>query len=135
MTGQTEGADGLLKENEALRGRIRELEAEVSSLERDPGALKVSESEFDAFAPRSHMIVFMGDLDFKPIFFKGAIESITGYEEQAFVRGELKWSDIIHPADRDDIMQSDLGRMHTVSGFSSAGSRPLTPGASTTACG
>jgi PAS domain S-box-containing protein len=46
-----------------------------------------------------HGIAFRGTSDFTPIFFHGAVEKVTGYTEDEFVAGKLRWDRVIHPED------------------------------------
>lgn len=36
----------------------------------------------------------------KPLFFRGAVEAITGYTEDDFMSGRIKWENLVHPMDR-----------------------------------
>lgn len=69
-------------------------------------ALKESEQRYRSFIQNFQGIAFQGMLDFKPIFFHGGVEKITGYSESEFLAGMPSWDDIIHP---DDLLK--LGEM------------------------
>lgn len=46
-------------------------------------------------------IAYQMEIDtFKPVFFHGMIEEMTGYGVREFVDGEMKWDGIIHPEDQ-----------------------------------
>ncbi|MFH0925459.1 MAG: response regulator [bacterium] len=61
--------------------------------------LKESEERYRSFVQNFQGIAFHGDLNFKPFFFHGAVEEITGYSEEEFTKGGLCWDKIIHPED------------------------------------
>nr|WP_304364549.1 PAS domain S-box protein [Methanosarcina sp. KYL-1] len=61
--------------------------------------LEQSEERYRTFIKNFKGIAFQSDLDFVPIFMHGALEEITGYREEEFVSGEVKWKQIIDPED------------------------------------
>jgi len=63
-------------------------------------ALQASEEKYRSFVENFHGIAYRGGLDGTPIFFEGDVERITGYAEEAFLRGKPKWEEIIHQDDR-----------------------------------
>ncbi|MFW9917549.1 MAG: PAS domain S-box protein, partial [Candidatus Thorarchaeota archaeon] len=65
-------------------------------------ALKESEQRYRSFIQNFQGIAFQATLDFRPIFFHGEVEKITGYSESEFLAGMPSWDDIIH---RDDLQK------------------------------
>jgi len=61
--------------------------------------LQESEENYRLFIENFHGIAFKGYRDFSVGFFQGAIEKITGYEEQDFISERIKWDQLIHPED------------------------------------
>jgi len=59
--------------------------------------------QIDSFFKYYQGIGFSGRMDFKAILFKGAVEKITGYTEEEFASGKVKWIEIIHEEDRSKI--------------------------------
>jgi PAS domain S-box-containing protein len=45
-------------------------------------------------------------MDFHPLFFHGAVESITGYSEEDFISGRIRWDNLIYPEDYAAIKDS-----------------------------
>ncbi|MCK8519553.1 PAS domain-containing protein [Methanoculleus sp. 7T] len=88
------GIESLLAENRDLAARAARSEEEVSE------ALRESEERYRSFVENFQGIAFQADLAFTPIFLHGAVEAITGYTEEAFMKGKVRWSAIIHPEDR-----------------------------------
>jgi len=65
--------------------------------------LQESEENYRLFIENFHGIAFKGYRDFSVGFFRGAIEKITGYEEEDFISERIKWDQLIHPEDRQII--------------------------------
>ena len=57
-------------------------------------------------SPPQQGIVFGSRLDFSPIFVRGPVETITGYQERDFQAGKPRWEEIIHPDDRNAVAES-----------------------------
>ena len=68
--------------------------------------LQESEERYDSLTSNMGGIAFRSHLDWSPVYLRGAIEDITGYSQQEFLQGSIKWEDIIHPRDLQDILYS-----------------------------
>jgi PAS domain S-box-containing protein len=79
-------------------------------------ALRESEARYRTFVQHFPGIAYRGKMDFTPLFFHGAVEAITGYPEEQFIAGKMKWDQMIHPDDLPQIQAMEAIR--TVSGFS-----------------
>jgi len=62
--------------------------------------LTESEERYRTFVEHLQGIAYKGGIDFKPLFFHGKTEEITGYREEDFIAGSLRWDQIIHPEDK-----------------------------------
>jgi len=62
-------------------------------------AIRESDARYRGFVENFAGIAFQGSIDFRPFFFHGAVEEITGYTEEDFVRGKLTWEDMVLPED------------------------------------
>ncbi len=62
-----------------------------------------NEGLYSSFVHNFEGIAFRGKMDFTPIFFHGNVEGITGYTEEDFTSGNLKWNEVIYPDDLDVI--------------------------------
>ncbi len=62
-----------------------------------------SEKRYRTFIENFQGIVFQGYHDFSATFFHGAIEQLTGYTEDEFLSRSIKWDQIIHPDDREEV--------------------------------
>jgi len=70
-------------------------------------------NQWEAFestsCPPQQGIVFGSRLGFSPIFIRGPVETITGYQERDFLEGKPRWEEIIHPDDRSAVAESIAG--------------------------
>ncbi|MHA2009627.1 MAG: PAS domain S-box protein [Promethearchaeota archaeon] len=69
--------------------------------EKKAAEIKLQESEenYRLFIENFQGIAFKGYRDFEVIFFQGAVEKITGYNEIDFTSGTIRWDELIHPQD------------------------------------
>lgn len=65
-----------------------------------------SEGKYRSFIQNFYGIVYQRDENFSPVFMHGAIEEITGYNEQEF-ESNIKWKDIIHPDDLSLVLKEE----------------------------
>ncbi len=73
---------------------------EITERKQTEFDLKESESKYRTYVENFVGIAFRGTIDFKPIYFHGAVMEITGYEEENFVEGELRWDELILEEDK-----------------------------------
>ncbi len=81
-------------------------------------SLRESEQRYRTFVERFKGIAYRGRMDFSVEFFHGAVDELTGYSEQDFVSGGIRWDALIHPEDLDQLFSEDEARLHTIPGFS-----------------
>jgi len=67
--------------------------------------LKEYENKYRFFIENFPGIAFQGYPDFSNAFFDGNIEEMTGYTEEDFTSGRIKWDNIIHPDDLERIIK------------------------------
>ncbi len=82
----------LEKENTQLRAQIKHLQAKNSAIQQ----LVTSHL---SFMRRLSIITYAADLQWAPIYYQGAIEELSGYAENQFLNGLLKWEQLVHPED------------------------------------
>lgn len=82
-----------------MRQRIAALERLETEREQMLRALRDSEDRYRSLMENFNGIAFRCALDWRPVFFHGAVESMTGYSETDFVEGRVAWADVIHPDD------------------------------------
>ena len=82
---------------------------------------KVRESErrYSSFVQNFNGIAFRTKPDFTPIFIHGMVQDITGYTDEEFTSGKVRWEQIIHPDDMRLAYDSETEKLQTVPGFSS----------------
>jgi PAS domain S-box-containing protein len=90
---------------------------DISSRKEAEQALERAGERYRSFVKNFHGIAYRGTLNFKPIFFHGSVEKITGYTEDEFVSGNPTWDQLILPADLDAAL-TDGGKMLRVPNFS-----------------
>ncbi len=73
---------------------------------------------FRAFIENFIGIAFVCEMDFSPIFFRGAVEEITGYRKEDFLRGKPAWRDIVLPEDGKVMADSRLSALRQLPDFS-----------------
>lgn len=61
--------------------------------------LRESESGYRSFVETFQGIAFRGGLDFSIEFLHGGVSAVTGYSEEDFLTGRVRWRDLIHPDD------------------------------------
>jgi len=75
-----------------------------------------SEERYRSFVQNFSGIAYRGTMDFKPIFFHGAIEKITGYTFDDFMLNSKKWTDIVHSDDLN-ILKNSVGDLKSRPGL------------------
>lgn len=89
-------------------GEVVSIFDDITEKKISEDALRESEERYRSFVQNFKGIAFRWSPDYKPIFFHGAVEEITGFTEQDFMEENNKWDDIIHPDDMHKILeQSD----------------------------
>ncbi len=76
--------------------------------------LRDSEMIYRSFVKNFHGIAFRGDLRYRPMFFHGDVERITGYSEKEFAEGAPTWDQIIHPGFRSAVAGEDHEKLLSV---------------------
>lgn len=110
------GADFYLQKGGDPKCQFAELTHMIGQLvsqRRSEKALKESEERYRSFVQNFKGIAFRGNLDFVPLFFHGAVESITGHTEDDFTSGRLRWSQVVHPDDLPKILADNINFRET----------------------
>jgi len=100
-----EAAEGpFQKEERDLIDSVAEHLGHMVERQRSDQRLHESEERWASFVRGFKGIVFQGDTHFRPIFFDGAVREITGYEPEAFLGGDLRWDQLVHPDDLPEVL-------------------------------
>ena len=73
---------------------------DITEMKEAARALRDNEQRYRSFVQHLEGIAFRSGFDWRPVFFHGAVERITGYTEKEFVDGSVTWAQMIHPEDR-----------------------------------
>ncbi len=91
---------------------------DITGQKKAEKALRDSEEKYRSFVENFHGIAFRGDLNFKPLFFHGSVEEITGYTEEEFVVGRQRWDQVVHPEDFKALLLEDAERLRSIPDYS-----------------
>ncbi|MFC2025530.1 PAS domain S-box protein, partial [Chloroflexota bacterium] len=84
------------------RGRVTKLFGTVQDIterKKTEELLQKSEERYRSFVENFSGIIYRGDSNFNLDFFHGHVREITGYSADDFIKGKIKWQDIIHEDD------------------------------------
>ncbi len=94
------------KAEASLQAANKQLREEISVRQRAEQILRDSEDRYVNFFKSFEGIAFRlnpagdpGHEIYQPVFYHGAVEAITGYTEEALLRGEPFWEQLVHPDD------------------------------------
>ncbi|MBN1993197.1 MAG: PAS domain-containing protein [Anaerolineae bacterium] len=105
------------RHEQALAASNRQLQEEISERKRTEQALRASEEKYRLFMQNFQGIAYQAShLTFKPTFFYGAVEQISGYPAADFVRGDITWDQLIYPDDLPRIRQEG-DKIRTTPGY------------------
>lgn len=82
---------------------IEYIEREINERREAEANLRKSEERYRNFLRNFQGIAFRSTLDFRPTFFHGTVEEITGFPAEDFINGHIRWDHIIHPLDLEHI--------------------------------
>jgi len=69
---------------------------DITDFKKAKDDLRTFEEYYRALLENFQGIAFQGYQDFSTAFFRGAVEDITGYTEEDFISGTVRWDDLIH---------------------------------------
>ncbi len=96
----------LLLDRQGKPTGIIALMRDITERRRADEALLESEERYRTFVENFQGIAYKGKINVAPVFFRGAVENITGYTESQLLAGKPGWFEIIHPEDRPRIEES-----------------------------
>jgi PAS domain S-box-containing protein len=124
--GKLAGIEGIIRNISTEHQAQAKLQKEPTT-ELPPKSIKISRNEnplccneehYRSFVQNFRGIAFRGGMDFSVIFFHGRVEEITGYTEEEFVNGELRWDKVIHPQDLPALFGEDEEKLGSIPHFS-----------------
>jgi PAS domain S-box-containing protein len=84
---------------------IVEIIEDVTERKKAKEGLKNSEENYRRFLQNFRGITYQGDMYFKPMFFHGNVKEITGYSGDEFLTRKVRWDQLIHPDDVQEIIK------------------------------
>lgn len=84
---------------ELLEKENSQLRAQIKTLQFKGIAMNQLISSHLCFMQRLNIITYVTDLEWQPLYYQGAIEELSGYAENQFLNGLLKWEQLVHPED------------------------------------
>lgn len=61
-------------------------------------------------------IIFQADINFNLFYLQGPVEDLTAFSHEKFASGEVKWKELVHPADRE-IYENGFENLKNLPGF------------------
>jgi PAS domain S-box-containing protein len=90
---------------------------DISLLKAQEKLLRDDIFSYDKYFSNFQGIAYLLTINKKPVFFRGAVEKITGYSEEDFINGALSLEQLILPEDLEVIAHRD-DELRTTPGFS-----------------
>lgn len=94
-----------MNNEDKLKKELEKLKIELLNKEKQL-LLRDCEERYRSFVENFHGIAFRGKIDWVPVFFRGAVEQVTGYKEEDFLAGKPRWDQIIYTEDWPKIRES-----------------------------
>jgi len=95
---------------------LRGIVVDITDNKRAEIALRESEERYRSFVQNFPGIAYRSDFKFKPFFFHGAVEEITGYTAEEFTNQSVSWDKIIHPDDFPEVIKH-IEPLSTIPGY------------------
>ncbi|HII76745.1 MAG TPA: PAS domain S-box protein, partial [Methanolinea sp.] len=110
---ETKITRGVWDNREVLIGVTRDVTQRILA----EHALHESQSRYRSFVQKFKGIAYLATTNWVPVFFHGAVQEITGYTEEEFTAGTLRWDQVIHPDDLEEIIRRDNDGLLHVPGY------------------
>ncbi|MFX0199559.1 MAG: PAS domain S-box protein, partial [Candidatus Hodarchaeota archaeon] len=99
-----------------IEGRLIILDINIRKKAEE--AFHQSEERYRSFVKNFKGIAYRGNMDFTPLFFHGSVYELTGYTEEEFISGKLRWDQVIYPDDFQKLFTEDENKLHSISDYS-----------------
>ncbi|WP_440944806.1 PAS domain-containing protein [Methanosarcina sp. T3] len=106
-----------LKDENGRIYRMLGANKDITQIKHSLEKVRESEEKYRSFIQNFKGIAFQGNMDFTAIFMHGSLEEITGYREEDFYPGGLRWDHIIDPEDLPSVLE-DAEKLRMVPGAS-----------------
>ena len=96
-----------LKDENGCIYRMLGVNKDITQIKQSLEKVRQSEEKYRSFIQNFKGIAFQGNMDFTALFMHGSLEEITGYREEDFYPGGLRWNQIIDPEDLPMIFEDE----------------------------
>ncbi|TFH03243.1 MAG: PAS domain S-box protein, partial [Methanosarcina sp.] len=104
-----------LKDENGRIYRMLGANKDITQIKHSLEKVRESEEKYRSFIQNFKGIAFRGNMDFTALFMHGSLEEITGYREEDFYPGGLRWDHIIDPEDLQAFLE-DAEKLKMVPG-------------------
>jgi PAS domain S-box-containing protein len=104
-----------LKDENGRIYRMLGANKDITQLKHSLEKVRESEEKYRSFIQNFKGIAFQGNVDFDPVFAEGLMEEITGYSEEEFLSGKVRWDMIVKEEDRLRIFE-DAEKLKNIPG-------------------
>ncbi|AKB36834.1 sensory transduction histidine kinase [Methanosarcina siciliae C2J] len=104
-----------LKDENGRIYRMLGANKDITQIKNSLEKVRESEEKYRSFIQNFKGVAFQGDVNFDPVFAEGLLEEITGYSEEEFLSGKVRWDMIVKEEDRLRIFE-DAEKLKTIPG-------------------
>ena len=104
-----------LKDENGRIYRMLGANKDITQIKHSLEKVRESEEKYRSFIQNFKGVAFQGNVDFDPVFAEGLLEEITGYSEEEFLSGKIRWEMIVKEEDRLRIFE-DAEKLKNIPG-------------------
>lgn len=104
-----------LKDENGRIYRMLGANKDITQIKNSLEKVRESEEKYRSFIQNFKGVAFQGDVDFDPVFAEGLLKEITGYSEEEFLSGKVRWDMIVKEEDRLRIFE-DAEKLKNIPG-------------------
>jgi len=104
-----------LKDENGRIYRMLGANKDITQIKNSLEKVRESEEKYRSFIQNFKGVAFQGNVDFDPVFAEGILEEITGYNEEEFLSGKVRWDMIVQEEDRLRIFE-DAKKLKNIPG-------------------
>lgn len=89
---------------------------DITAQKRAESALRLSEERYRSFVQNLQGIAYRLDMNLRPVFIHGNVEKLTGYREDEFLNGMVRWKGFIFSEDIPSL-RANIDRARTIPNY------------------